>query len=228
MIVVVGREPRILPCVFQAFADRSIRAHGVVLKRGEEASDLFDQMVELEASVLIGVEHLAWCNKPFEPSSEDDDLLEHCLSAAAAPHRPQLVWVTSRPDSDAHLKKLRRSGVPYVIIRVCALYPTHPAEGRHVWEQREILIPSDLPPPVSPIATPVIVGETVARVVEEDQSMGRVLDVGHGGANAWADLIAALGGKPRKVSSLHARAWGFFGRPVLRISTEGVLSTGAR
>lgn len=225
MVVVAGRGARILPGILGALADAGVRAHGGVAHDPAQQADLFTLAVETDAAAVVGVEQLAWWGGTGG-GVPDPDLLEHCLRAVRAPARPRLVWVTAQGPDDDGPRTIRRSGAPYVIVRVAPLVALAPPATPDLLEGREVLVPRDLPEPMLGVCTEEEVGRAVARAVVAPE-VGRTIEVGHRGPDAWCEALSALGARARRVGSFRASAARLMGQPVAglldrRLSIRGL------
>jgi hypothetical protein len=147
--------------------------------------------------------------------------LVRAISAAAA----RLILVTSRPAGDAGLLELRRSGVPYVIVRVPALVEL--ASGLRTAAEREIelLATPDLLERCAPAIPPGAVCDLVRQALDDEQCAGRTIDLSAQTPERHP-LIEELERNGRKVAVVpawRARLWRFLGRSCLTLDRTGVL-----
>jgi hypothetical protein len=148
-------------------------------------------------------------------SRNDEDVERACRSIVVG--GGTLVWVTTRPESDAALQAVRRKGIPYTIVRAgaVAIVPKH-IEGRLV------LVPSDLAP--APIAMPGDLAQATAELIAKDEvGTGRLVEVSSGlDARGWASTLRARGARPLVVPRWIAVLLGWLGLPRLEVGPGGV------
>ena len=223
MVVVVGREGRVIAKILQALADENVRAHGGVT---QDPADLFGLVTELGCRAVVGVGPLTWWGDPASGAT-DLELLDQCLAAAQSPVRPRLVWVSSQGPLDEEAKRIRRSGIPYFVVRAAPLVPLASQELATAIEGHEVLVPADLHAPAGGVATPGELAQAVVRAVVADD-VGRTIEVGHTGDLAWCEVVESLGGRPRSVGAFRARAGRLMGQPVLELHQDGLRVRGLR
>ena len=224
MVVVIGREPRVLTAIFAALGDAGVRAHGAVTDWEDDTADLFDEVFAQSATHVVGIERLDRLGEPSPERTTDGAFLERCIRACRGPTRPVLVWVTSRGDRDPALDTLQRSGVPYVVLRAAPLVELPDAVAEAAWAGQRILVPNDLPVPPRGVGTEPLIAGAVVDAVSDEAPVGRVIDVSHGGATLWSDVVRAHGGDPAPTGP--ARAWlaARLGQPVLGVAGAQLLT----
>jgi hypothetical protein len=166
----------------------------------------FERAMEHRASTLLLVEpiHRAGAPPPPVPAS-----LGSLVAAAEAPSVSRVVVVTTRPDADADLRRLRRSGARYVIVRSPLLIEAEPLRGKRLLVPREL---ADMP-----MATPGDVAAAVLGVLRDPDVMGATIEVPPCGLAA----LEQAGARPRVVAPWRARLGRWLGQPVLGISGFG-------
>ncbi len=151
----------------------------------------FDQALEQRADTLLCVELSASTS------------LASLVKAAEAPPVSRVIVVTRRVDTDGELRRLRRSGARYVIVRPPQVVDAGALRGKRV------LVPRALAD-----ASFVTIDELACAVVDavRDRTlMGVTLDLPGSGLAA----LEAAGAKPRVVAPWRAAVGRWFRRPVL-------------
>ncbi len=125
-----------------------------------------------------------------------------------------LVWVTSRAYDDPDVVALRRSGLPYTIVRVGDVVDTPEIDGTPL-----VLVPSDVGR--EPFVTSEETASFVGDLIEDDEvGSGRSHELAsHEGAAAWADALRDLGASAYVVPAWVALLAALFG--VRRLELEG-------
>ena len=159
----------------------------------------FDHAWEQRAHTLLCVESIARAGvSPPEPAS-----LASLVQAAEAPSVSRVIVVTTRVDTGGELRRLRRSGARYVIVR-----PPHviDAEG---WRGKRVLVPRTHAE--APFVTVDDLANATVAAIRDRQLMGVTVDVPPSGLVA----LETLGVKPRVVAPWRARLGRWFGQSVL-------------
>jgi hypothetical protein len=134
-----------------------------------------------------------------------------------SPAHPVLVWVTARPNDDACLGKIRRSGAPYVIVRTGKVVRPGDLAPQPILG-RDVLLPPDFPVPDAGLCTPSTIASYVATVVRDDQAVGRTVAASLRGAEAWSSVVAAFGARAHVAGKVRTRWARWFGPPVLQLA----------
>ena len=194
---------------------------GDLQRRGLSAAQLstdahvFSEVVERKARAVIGV-------LPRHPRPDEEealDLVQELVEASTAPPAPRVVLVTPAPREALHVKVLRRSGAPYVVISTQALEELAPAvylPKRPTWVAHELSRDEHA------VTTRGALLDAVAQAIAEEASVGvelapeRVrLDV----------ALRAAGVQVRLVPAWLARLAGWCGRPAMYCDAQGKLVT---
>jgi hypothetical protein len=160
---------------------------------------------ELRATTIVLVEPLP---RRAGTASASDRGLREIISAANAPGVRSVIIVTPRPDADAELRAVRRSGIPYTILRPL------PVVERARAPERPILVPREL---AGAPATAVTVDMIVDAVVEviDGRACGQTLEVAPPPAMTWSELLTRAGATPKPVARWRARVGRWFGAHTL-------------
>jgi hypothetical protein len=192
---------------------------GDIHRRGLKAEQLppdahaFSEVVARQASVVVGI-------LPSHPRADEEEalsLVQNLIEASAAPPAPKVVLVTPAPPHALHVKVLKRSGAPYVVISTQALeehVPPAYLPKRTTWVARELLRDQYT------VATRSGLLDVVAHAVAEEAPVGVEL------APERVQLDTALraaGVHVRVVSAWLARLAAFCGQPALYCDAEGKL-----
>ena len=189
MILVTGDDPSV--DALCAALGKIGRAH-----RRVEALDA-DQAWQAGATAVVLIESVP----RLDDARRADRGLREIISAANAPGVRTAILVTPRPDADPELRAVRRSGIPYAILR------PHPLVERST---ELVLVPREL---ASAQAGAITVDMLVDAVIGalDGQACGQTLDVAPPSGTTWADLLARAGATPRAVPAWRARVGRWFG-----------------
>lgn len=189
MILVTGHDPSV--DALCATLGKIGRPH-----RRVEALDA-EQAWQAGATAVVLVESVPRLNEAWRA----DRSLREIISAANAPGVRTAMLVTPRPDADPELRAVRRSGIPYAILR------PHPL----VEQSTElVLVPRDLASaPAGAITVDMLVDAVIGAL--DGQACGQTLDVAPPSGTTWADLLARAGATPRAVPAWRARVGRWFG-----------------
>lgn len=159
----------------------------------------FDQARERQAHTLLRVESLARTGAPpSEPST-----LASLVRAAEAPSVSRVIVVTTRVDTDGELRRLRRSGARYVIVRPPDVIDVDALKGKRV------LVPK--PRVDAPFVTVDDLVRAIGDAVRDRSLMGVTIDVAPSGLAA----LEAAGARPRVVAPWRAKVGRWIGQQVL-------------
>lgn len=158
----------------------------------------FTDAMEARAHTLVCVESLTRSGAaPSAPGS-----LAPLVKAAEAPSVSRVIVATTRVDTDDELRRLRRSGARYVIVRPPALVDPDELRGRR------LLVPRDAAD--APFVTTVDFMAALASAIRNSSLMGVTIDVP---PSSLASLEAA-GVKPRIVAPWRAKVGRWLRQPV--------------
>ncbi|MFW6039868.1 MAG: hypothetical protein ACOC9N_02190, partial [Gemmatimonadota bacterium] len=207
MFLVTGDEPAVVARVL-----RELEAAGAEAEQGRagDDADLFHHARETRARAVIAVERLPRHGSDAVATEGDDGPLERGLRAAGGPHGTRLVWVTGRGEDDPSIARIRRSGAPYVVLRVAPLVRLEPYDAASRLDGGSpVRVPRDLPVPEHGVAAEPWVAREAAAAALSDEGIGRVMQIGAFGDDAWRQLVSQLGARGEVVGSWHARAAGW-------------------
>lgn len=167
-----------------------------------------DHAWELHATTVILVEPLP---RVGAPASALESGLREIISAANAPGVRSAIIVTPRPDADAELRAVRRSGIPYTILRPLPVVEQANAPDEPVLVAREL---------ASAPATAITPDMAVAAVtgVLDGSACGQTLDIAPPSEMTWSELLARAGVTPKPVAGWRARVARWFGARIFDAS----------
>jgi uncharacterized protein YbjT (DUF2867 family) len=124
--------------------------------------------------------------------------LREIIAAANAPGVRSAIIVTPRPDDDAELRAVRRSGIPYTILRPPAVVERATDPDASVLVSREL---------ASARATAVSADMVVDALVGvlDGGACGQSIDITPPPEMTWAELLARVGVSPKPVAPWRAR-----------------------
>jgi hypothetical protein len=162
----------------------------------------------LRATTIIAVEELPRVAAPAPATGRG---LRDVISAANAPGVRDVIIVTSRPDDDAELRAVRRSGIPYTILRPSPIFEWAASPGARVLVARELSSA-----PASAVSSERVVEAVVGTL--DGGTCGRTLDVAPPPGTTWADLLASAGAMPKPVARWRARVGRWLGARTLDVA----------
>jgi uncharacterized protein YbjT (DUF2867 family) len=130
--------------------------------------------------------------------------LSEIISAANAPGVRSAIIVTPRPDADAQLREVRRSGIPYTILRPL------PVIERAGDANKPVLVTRELVGAPATAVTADMVVDAVVRVLD-GSACGQTLDVAPPADMTWSELLARAGVTPKPVAGWRARVGRWLG-----------------
>jgi hypothetical protein len=201
MLLVTGADQSVLDRVCRSLADQHFdRAHHID----------FDRAWRARATTLLHVEELPrLAGPPPAPPQPLTDLVE----AAEAPSVRRVILVTARDDLDEDLRLLRRSGVPYLILRPAPLLEVD--AFRADIEGRRILVPEEVARQASTALPVDALVDAIRAALGDPDDVGRVAAVQPSESTSWLDLLAASGARPQVVGRWRAHIGHWLGQPML-------------
>jgi hypothetical protein len=169
---------------------------------------LLSEVVAHKADTVIGLE----AGRPSFHDAERQQLLDALHSASAAPSAPRIVLVTSAPLDGAHVRALKGSGAPYVVVSSIGLRTLSRdsrLERRSVWLSQRLLAREHA------LVTKSALLCTLTKAVAEDNATG--IELSPDSAN-WREALQAAGVRVRAVPNWLARLAYFFGAPALYLA----------
>jgi hypothetical protein len=196
MILVTGNDP---------VADALCAALATVGRPHRRVETLdADQAWQAGATAVVLVEGVLRLDDAAAAQRPDRGLRE-ILSAANAPGVRTAVIVTPRADGDPELRAVRRSGIPYAILRPLPLVER---------STELVLVPRDMASaPAAAITTDLLVDAVIGAL--DGQACGQTLGVEPPPGITWAELLARAGATPRAVPAWRARVGRWFGARTL-------------
>jgi hypothetical protein len=192
-----------------------LQQRGLAAERLPPDAHLFSEVQARTAGAVVGI-------LPRHPRADEEEALnlaQDLIDASTAPPAPRVVLVTPAPPYALHVKALKRSGAPYVVISTATLeefmWPGS-VPKRTIWVARELLCAEHA------VATRGGLLETVARAVAEKTQVGIELIP----ARVQLDsALRAAGARVRVVPSWLARFAALCLQPAFYCSSEGKLVT---
>lgn len=158
----------------------------------------FTDAWEARAHTLVCVEALTRTgHAPSAPAS-----LASLVKAAEAPSVSRVVVVTTRVDTDDELRRLRRSGARYVIVRPPNVVDPDELRGK------KLLVPRDAAD--APFITTNDLVTAIVDAIRDESLMGVTIDVPPSGLAA----LEAAGVKPKVVAPWRAKIGRWFGQAI--------------
>jgi len=156
---------------------------------------------ELHATTVMLVESLP---RVAATASASERGLREIISAANAPGVRSAIIVTPRPDADAELRSVRRSGIPYTVLRPLPIVERARDPDKPVLVARELA-----GAPAAAVTTDMVVDAVLG--VIDGNACGQTLDIAPPSEMTWSELLARAGVKPRPVAAWRARVGRWFG-----------------
>lgn len=183
----------------QPLIDRIVRSlDGEPIEVADQVS--FTHALDRRASMLLLVEAIP---RAGAATTESAATIASLVQAAEAPSVSRVLVVTTRVDTDDELRRLRRSGARYVIIRPPNVIDVDALRGKRV------LVPRTTRD--APFVTVDDLVHAIGDVVRDRNLMGVTIDVPPSGLAA----LEAAGAKPRVVAPWRAKVGRWFNQPVL-------------
>jgi hypothetical protein len=160
----------------------------------------FEEAWAARATTLLFIEPLTrfGTSSPPGPSS-----LAGLVQAAEAPCVSRLILVTSRGDTDPELRRVRASGVPYLVIRPAPLVDA--GGGWHALRGRSVLIPQELAHAAAGALPIEELVAAIAAALEDPEAAGRVEQIEPSSPQVVVRLLERAGARPRVVPRWRAR-----------------------
>lgn len=182
----------------QPLIDRIVRhLDGEPIEVVDEVS--FTHALNRRASLLLLVEAIPRAGVATTESATIASLVQ----AAEAPSVSRVLVVTTRVDTDDELRRLRRSGARYVIIRPPTVIDVDALRGKRV------LVPRTARD--APFVTMEDLVRVIGDAVRDHNLMGVTIDVPPSGLAA----LKVVGAKPRVVAPWRAKVGRWLNQPVL-------------
>jgi hypothetical protein len=158
---------------------------------------------ELRATTVMLVESLP---RVTATASASERGLREIISAANAPGVRSAIIVTPRPDADAdaELRAIRRSGIPYTILRPL------PVVERASDPDKPVLVTRELAGATATAVTADMVVDAVVGVIDGN-ACGQTLEIAPPPEMTWSELLARAGVTPKQVAAWRARVGRWFG-----------------
>jgi len=204
MLLVTGADQAVLDRVCRSLAGQPLdRAHHID----------FDRAWRARATTLLHIEELPRLGGP--PPAAPQPLVD-LIEAAEAPSVRRILLVTGRDDLDDDLRRLRRSGAPYLVLRPPPLLEIDPV--RAAVEGRRILVPEEVARLASTSLPVDALVEAIRAALADPDDVGRVTAIDPSESTSWLDLLAASGARPRVVGRWRAQLGHWLGQPLLEMA----------
>ncbi|MCA9674921.1 MAG: hypothetical protein H6709_21240 [Kofleriaceae bacterium] len=200
MILITGDDP-ILDGLCDALEQRG---HAHTRAAALDASEAWT----LRPEAIVVVESLP---RVATATSPPERALAELVSAANAPGVRRAVIVTPRPDDDPALRAVRRSGIPYTILR-----PRPIAEQRGETSTRVLLDRALASAPAVAVTVDMVIEAVIA--VLDGEACGQTRDIAPPPEMTWSELLARAGATPKAVPRWRARVGRWFGARTLDVS----------
>ena len=165
---------------------------------------------ELRATTVILVEPLP---RVAATASASERGLRDFISTANAPGARSAIIVTPRPDADAELRAVRRSGIPYTILRPL------PVVERALDPNKSVLVARDLAgAPASAVTADMVIDAVVGAL--DGGACGQTIEIVPPPEMTRSELLARSGAAPKPVAGWRARASRWFGARTLDVSAS--------
>lgn len=226
MLLITGDDPVLTEQICEGLSHRGI-AHLRV--PGDHATaergNLFQSALDARANGIVLIEPLAW-RGAAPPPPPSDELLSAALSATHAPGVTSLLLVTSRRDDDNGLRRLRRDGVPYVVLRPAPLFRFLPSGVEALLKDRRVLIPPDVAASFKDAIPFASLVEAIAGAVNGDTPQGKITEVAATPERSVLEVLSRVGAKPELVGGFRSRIGRWFGRAIARVEGADLLIEG--
>jgi hypothetical protein len=207
MILISGNDP-IVDCLCSALDALGRTYHRV------EALDA-NHAWELRATTVVLVEQLP---RVTAMASASERGLREIISAANAPGVRSAVILPHRSDADAELRALRRSGIPYTILRPL------PVVDRALDTSHPVLVARDVARAPATAVTIDMVTEAVLGVLDGG-ACGQTLEVTPPPETTWQVLLERTGVTPKPVARWRARVGRWLGAQTLDVPLTNAPAT---
>jgi hypothetical protein len=226
MLLISGVDPALTEQVCHGLSQRNI-AHCRVDPghATAEHGNLFQAALDARATGLVVLEPLAWRGSP-PPAQGGDELLGAALSAARAPGVSSLLLVTQRPDGDGGLRRLRRDGVPYVVLRPAPLFHMLPLDVERSLAARRVLIPAEVATSVEDAMPVSALVDAMAAAIGGSTPQGSTLDLPAGAERSLAEALSRAGAIPQLVQGWRSRVGRWFGQASARLEGAHIVIDG--
>jgi hypothetical protein len=193
MILITGNDPIV----------DDLRSALETLERAHHRVESLDanHAWELRATTIVVVEPLP---RVARAASASERGLREIISAANAPGVESAIIVTPRPDADAELRAVRRSGIPYTIVRPL------PVLERALDPDKPVLVARGLASTPASAVTADMVVDAVLRVMDGG-ACGQTHEITPPPDTTWSELLARAGVTPKPVAAWRARVGRWFG-----------------
>lgn len=223
LLVVTGPERQLADAVAAHVARRGEAARPVARidepHRALDRAALFHALVDHPGRILALIEGLRRPGTDAPPPWPIEPAIRAALGAGVG----RFVVVTSRADGDPELVRLRRSGLPYAIVRApCAIGLAAPADalaGRRVYVSRAAVDRA-----AGAVLLPDVI-DAAARALDERDWIGRTVELGPpADAPPAVALLERAGARPVVVGPGRLRAVKWLGRPTAALDERGDLA----
>ncbi|AUX43734.1 uncharacterized protein SOCE26_051880 [Sorangium cellulosum] len=219
MLLVTGEDPVLTEQVCDGLSQRSI-AHSRVdaAHATAERGNLFQAALDARASGIVVIEPVAWRGATPQPSpSPSAALIAAALSATRAPGVTSLTLVTSRRDDDEGIRRVRRDGAPYIVLRPAPLFRVLPLGAERALRDRRVLIPPEVAESFKDAIPVEALLEAIASAVAGDTPQGKIIDIAASPDRSVLEVLARAGARPELTGGLRSRIGRWFGHPIAMV-----------
>ncbi|XYI03914.1 hypothetical protein ACMHYB_30800 [Sorangium sp. So ce1128] len=223
MLLITGEDPVLTEQVCGGLSQRGI-AHSRVdaAHATAERGNLFQAALDARATGIAVVEPVAWRGAPPPSPSPSAELLAAALSATRAPGVTSLLLVTSRQDGDEGLRRVRRDGVPYIVLRPAPLFRVLPLGAERALRDRRVLIPPEVAEAFQEAIPVEALLSAVARAVAGETPQGKIVDIAASPDRSLIEVLAQAGARPELARGLRSRLGRWFGQAIARVDGADV------
>lgn len=218
MLLITGEDPVLTEQVCDGLSQRSI-AHSRVdaAYATAERGNLFQAALDARATGIMVIEPVAWRGAPPPSPSPSAELLTAALSATRAPGVTSLLLVTSRRDDDEGIRRLRRDGTPYVVLRPAPLFQVLPRGAERSLRDRRVLIPPDVAEAFKEAIPFGALFQAIERSLAGETPQGTIVDVAASPEHSIIEVLSRAGARPELVGGFRSRIGRWFGQAIARV-----------
>ncbi|WP_437821508.1 hypothetical protein [Sorangium sp. So ce1078] len=216
MLLITGEDPVLTEQVCDGLSQRGIAHSRVDAARATaERGNLFQAALDARATGIAVIEPVPWRGAPPPPPSAG--LLAAALSATRAPGVTSLLVVTSRPDGDEGIRRIRRDGAPYIVLRPAPLYRVLPPGAERSLRDRRVQVPPEVEEAFRDAIPVEALLSAIARAAAGETPQGKIVDVAASPETSVLEVLARAGARPELARGLRSRIGRWFGRAIARV-----------
>ncbi|WP_437321844.1 hypothetical protein [Sorangium sp. So ce385] len=218
MLLITGEDPVLTEQVCDGLSQRGI-AHSRVdaAHATAERGNLFQAALDARATAIAVIEPVPWRGATPPAPSPSAGLLAAALSATRAPGVTSLLVVTSRPDGDEGIRRIRRDGAPYIVLRPAPLFRVLPPDAARALGDRRVLIPPEVAEAFKDAIPVEALLAAILRAVSGETPQGTIVDVAASPETSVIEVLARAGARPELARGLRYRIGRWFGQAIARV-----------